>query len=351
MKSNYKFIAPALMALSIFAYAPAFADGPGKNGDDTVINEPVPVVLGTGTGNDGGGVEGGDGKNGGGTDKNGGSTDNSDDGATGTIQVPKAMDVGKPGGNGDSEKNGDGVDKNGDGDPLPPPPKPPLGGVSGGKNGDYNGGGTKYHRNSGGDNWNYGAANITCVINGKIFRVRSTRECYVGVNYGGKRQVYRGYKKSRRVMLSGGVQGGYAGGKNGGGYVDGGGYAYNGGYSYAPQPIIRYYKPASRAAVMQTERRARRAARAQMSYGFVAQGGYAMQGGYAYGGGYQMQGGYAYGGGYQMQGGYAMQGGYGQKHRKQRRVRFAQPMYMPAPAYDAGYVVHYGPTISKDGGY
>ena len=309
MKSNTKFIVPALIALSVFAYAPAFADGPDKNGEGDGI------IIPTSTDNDGGGVEGGDGKNGGG---------DTGDGKNGGGDTT--------GGNTDNGKNGgdSGDGKNGGGN----------GGVMhGGKNGGGNGGGTKYHRNSGGDSWNYGAANITCVINGQIFRVRSTRECYVGVNYGGQRQVYRGYKKSRRVMISGGVQGGYAGGKNGGGYAYGGGYTYDSGYSYAPQPIIRYYKPASRAAVMQTERRARRAARAQMSYGFVAQGGYAMQGGYAYGGGYQMQG------------GYAMQGGYGQKHRKHRRVRYAQPMYMPAPAYDAGYVVHYGPTISKDGGY
>lgn len=265
MKSNTKFIAPALMALSVFFYSQAFAG---------TINADEPVIV-----------------------------QNEDD---------------QSGDSADCDCNNNIGDPNGDGN---------------------HGGGTKYHRNSGGDSWNYGAANITCVINGQIFRVRSTRECYVSVNYGGQRQVYRGYKKSRRVMISGGVQGGYAGGKNGGGYAYGGGYTYDGGYSYAPQPIIRYYKPASRAAVMQTERRARRAARAQMSYGFVAQGGYAMQGGYAYGGGYQMQG------------GYAMQGGYGQKHRKHRRVRYAQPMYMPAPAYDAGYVVHYGPTISKDGGY
>jgi hypothetical protein len=233
----------------------------------------------------------------------------------------------------------------------------------GGNNG-ANGGGV-YH-GGGGNNGSYGSANITCIINGQLIRVRSARECYLGPQYGYSQPqmpAYRPARISRQLMVSGGVQGG--------GYAYGSGYAYGGGgaYGYAPQPAVRYYQPASRAAMMQAEKRARRAARAQMGYAYG--GGYAVQGGYAgayagayggngYAGAYAMQGnGYgfagAYAGGYAMQGngfggGMMMQGnGYGgKKHRKHHRARMA---YGQQFNYDPGYVVHYGPTISKDGGY
>ena len=155
----------------------------------------------------------------------------------------------------------------------------------------------------------------------------------------------------------------------GGGLVatkNGGGNAYGGGYGY-PQPVVRYYRPARPAAVMQAERRARRAA--QNSYG----GGYGYDNGGYVGGGYTMNyggGGYGYnnGGGYRVQ----MNNGGGRHkvkrgNRKHRGQAQAYGMvggngggYVYGGGFDAGYgegfgyggtTVHYGPILSKSGGY
>jgi hypothetical protein len=352
MTKTSKLVAPALIGLAIFAYAPAYADGPGKNGDGTDIIVPAPVILGTGTGNDGGGVEGEGGKNGGGeTDKNGG-------GQGTVVQTSTSMGAPNSGGAGGDDKNGGNVDKNGGNTPPPPPPPPPGGGNGGGKNG----GGVRVvigDRGSRGDVVDY--HQITCVVNGRVFQARSTRECYrgsrsfdggigggggyglgggyaykfsghgrVGNDYGyGGRQVYRPRVRHPRVVVDGG---------------------FDGGYGYAPQPRIRYYRPASPAAVMQAERRRQRAE-------------------YAYGGSYEMDGGYgagyAYGGGgYGFQGdmGYSDGGEYVRQRKPARKARHARRNCNCSGygqmqgggigfSYDPGVVLHYGPTIVKDGGY
>jgi hypothetical protein len=364
MTNTKKLIAPALIGLAIFAYAPAYADGPGKNGDGTEVIVPPTNTGGNGgddkngggTGGDGknggdtGGDTGGDGKNGGGTDNNGGGSQNG--GAQGQ---PAAHGDGNPGGGGGDDKNG--------GNPPPPPPKPPGGGGDG-----KNGGGIRVvigDRGSRGDVVDY--HQITCVVNGHVFQARSTRECYRGsrsfdggIGGGGGYGIGGGYAYKFRG------HGGY-----GDGYAQGGGVqvyrprvrrprvvvsgGFEGDYGYAPQPRVRYYRPASPAAVMQAERRRQRA---EFSYG----GGYDVQGGYGAG--------YAYGGGYGYEGqmGYGEGGGYVRQRKHARKVRHArrhgagygngrqmQGGYAYDGgigfSYDPGVVLHYGPTLTKDGGY
>ncbi len=267
MKHNSKFIAPALVVLSMFAFTPAHAE-PDKNG-------------------------------GGETDQNGG-------------------DNGGGGGSGGGGDNGGGeVDKNGGGNH--------------GNGGGKHGGGVTYSGGGGsGSSYDTNSGVITCVINGRVFKVRDVRRCYVQPTYGDyeiRPPVYKSHKKKyRRTMVSGDMT-------YGGGFAQGGGYSYGGGYGYEQQAIIRYYKPASRAAVMQQQKRARRAATQA----------------YAYGGGFGYEGGYGYGGGYAVQGGYGYEGGNAVTRKKLRRVRTQAPIYMPS--YDQGYVVHYGPAMSKGGGY
>jgi hypothetical protein len=128
----------------------------------------------------------------------------------------------------------------------------------------------------------------------------------------------------------------------------GGGYGYEGnneGVYYIQQPQVIYYKKASRAAVMQQQKRQHKAMRMQMQMSYSNMGN-----SYAYAGAYAQEGGdyydrpvrhkrkkmrrarrhvenYGYDSGYSKNGGYNMQG------------------------YNPGYVIHYGPTMSKGGGY
>jgi hypothetical protein len=299
MTYSFKYLTPALIALSVFAFSPAQA-GADKNGGDVGA---TPTAPGNGDHDKNGG--------GGGDDKNG-SGDHDKNGA------------------GDHEKNGEppappspppqgGHDKNGE---PPAPPAPPSSPAPSPRMPSFSGGGNSS---------DIGTANITCVINGQVFRVRSVSECYVHPQYGSYQPRVPAYqpraKKNRRAAVAGG-------------YVYGGAYSggYAGGYVYAPQPAVRYYQPASRAAVMQAQKRARKAAQ---GYGYAVQGGY----------GYAPQG-YGYGG-YAVQGGYGYDNGqvYAAPRKKMRRARSNAPVYMPNNSYDPGYVIHYGPTISKDGGY
>ena len=91
---------------------------------------------------------------------------------------------------------------------------------------------------------------------------------------------------------------------------------YNDGY-YA-EPVVRYVAQASPAAMMQAQKRARRAAMAQVQYQVVDAGCNCDE----------------------QQVVVRVQK---RKHRKARRV------YLPA--YDAGAVVHYGPLVDKNGGF
>jgi hypothetical protein len=309
MTYSSKYLTPALIALSVFAFSPAHA-GADKNG----AGEPDAPVA---SGHQGGG---GDDKNGNGeVDKNG-NGDNNGGGET-TDRPP-------PRGEEHVDKNGELPER-----PTPPSAPPPPGGGEHVKNGEPPAPPrpSSPPPSGGGNSSDIGTANITCVINGQVFRVRSVRECYVQPQYGSYQPRVPSYQpraKKRRAVVAGG-------------------YAYGGGYVYAPQPVIRYYQPASPAAVMQAQKRARRA----QGYGYS--GGYAVQGGYGYAPqayGYAPQG-YGYGGGYAVQGGNGYGQGYGVSRKKHRRVRSNVPVYMPNYSYDPGYVIHYGPTISKDGGY
>jgi hypothetical protein len=218
---------------------------------------------------------------------------------------------------------------------------------------NYGGG---VHGGDGG--FNQMARRFACYNGYQIIMVRNLRECGFGIQ---RRVVTGGGYRVKRPRARYAYNGGYAAG---GGYAYGGGYATGGGYGYAyPQPIVRYYKPASRAAVMQAQKRARRAA--QYSYG----AGYGYDnGGYA-GGGYV--GGYGYGnGGYPA--GYGAQMGYGKgyvgvrrhkakrAHRRHAQAYGAMGGYNAGYGYDAGYgagfgyggtTIHYGPVMTKDGAY
>ena len=212
------------------------------------------------------------------------------------------------------------------------------------------------------DNFDFGFGHVrrrfTCFNGYQTVMVRDIREC--------------GFGSQRRVVVGGGYRrlsahGGYS---YGGGYATGGGYYNGGGYVYK-QPIVRYYKPASRAAVMQAEKRARRAA--QNGYGAdygYDNGGYAVgvyargyAGGYGYG-----NGGYPVGYGAQM--GYGEGFGGGRHHKAKRGYRYQGQAYSvmggyiagngAGYGYDAGYgvgfgysgtTIHYGPIMTKDGSY
>jgi hypothetical protein len=98
------------------------------------------------------------------------------------------------------------------------------------------------------------------------------------------------------------------------------------------QPRVRYVAQPSRAAVQQAERRSRKAQR-RAAYGYADDG-------YGYAGD-----GYGY-------------DGYGdvvverQVVRKKRHgKRRHREIYAPAYTYDQGAVIHYGPTVTKNGTY
>jgi hypothetical protein len=175
---------------------------------------------------------------------------------------------------------------------------PSKNGGGGGCGGNCGGGGGGFHER------------IICVVNGRRFEVSDVRECYP------KRKVYYGYTRyhfERHVTIKrkiirqrpvcgcaytqGGYGGGYAGGYTGGGYYSG--YATGG----------------STAARMQAERRSE-------SYGMTDGGVYVGPD----------------------------EGSYEQPPRHLKKRRYSSG-YEAGYTYDPGYVIHYGPTISKDGGY
>lgn len=191
----------------------------------------------------------------------------------------------------------------------------------------------------GGNSHEYGSSSIVCRIGNRSVYVASFRQCKelkYALGYG------QGHGGGSVV-----VGGGYTSG-SGTGYVYGGGGYATGGYGhYQPQRIVRYVARPSRAAQMQSEKRARRAARrAAEAYG----------NGYVYGDGGMV----GYGNG-------VMVGGYGnnvvvngnvygnhagqhvivkhkRKHKRSRRVVYQQPVY------DNGYD-YQGPVMYKGGGY
>ena len=361
MSHSRKLIVPALFALGVFAAAPiatgltgAIADGHQSKG----FKVAGIAAGGAGDTKNGGGT--------GGTDKNGGGTgdggkDGGGNGAGGN--GGGTGDGGKSGGgNGGGGKGGGGNGGGGNGG----------GGKGGGGNGGGGKGGGGNGGNGGGDNGgnggggitfggggggNYsGLQTITCVVNGRLIPVRSISECRYGPGFvhngesyfggGGyapeprfvQRRVVRhrfiqdfGYAQTHRYATYGG---GYGFGANGGAgdYVAGYG---SGGDTYV----------GSNAAVMQAQRRAR-----ENGYG----GANGNDGGYAYGGGYGQQGGYGNEQGYGMRRQYVRHAKRMRHHRYARGNRGGYGFGANAGGcncFDPGYVVHYGPTISKDGGY
>ena len=206
---------------------------------------------------------------------------------------------------------------------------------------------TSHGGGGGNDSEGYPRRKVRCYVNGQIFYVFTRSQC-------GPRYAYNG-----------------GGGGDGGGYVvkrgrgQGGGYArqyrytsggyyvvvkrkqqrrgrvmvqqYVGGadagygYTYQQPRRIRYYSPASPAAVMQAEKRAGKAVR------------YAAEA-YGSGGGYV----YANGGGYAGDGYYGEQRVKVRKHGKYRK-HHGQRMVMQQPDY--GYEGGYCDPMSKNGGY
>jgi hypothetical protein len=216
--------------------------------------------------------------------------------------------------------------------------------------------------------------NIRCMVNGHRFYVRVRTECtQLRLTFGGGYGYGGGYAHGGGYAYSGGYHvntgGGYYVTKKrkgrrvrvlvqapvyapapvyqGGGYVDDG-------YGYVQPRVIRYYQPASRAAVMQQRKRAARAARAAAAaYGAY---GYDNGGGYGYGAGIVVQGGgYGYGGGYATGGGYGYGDGTGYRVTKRGKKRLRRgggmTVIQPTNIYNPGVVYQYGPVMTKDGGY
>ena len=250
------------------------------------------------------------------------------------------------------------------------------GGDGGGKNGGGGNGHGHGHGNGHGGSWNHGGhggghgggsrggGRRVTVINGGGGDITLSRKCYLGhawIYVSKKEECYMiggsltrgGRSKGHGYSYAYGGGGGYVGGGmvgsyggsyavggsagcNCSGYAGSGGYAIGGGYGYyGQQPIIRYV-PTSRAAAMQMERRAKKAARKAAAAGYGYYGG-----GYAYGGGYG-QGGYAYGGGYAYEGEVVVQ-----PRKKKRRIRHHQ-MH---PAYNPYVMMPHAPVVTKGGSY
>ncbi len=352
MSHSRKLVVPALLALGVFAMAPiatgltgAIADG-SKNLSFQVAD----IAPGGAGGTKNGGGTGATDKNGGGTgatDKNGGGTGGTDKNGGGTGGTDK-----NGGGNGGGGKGGGGNGNGGGGHGR---------GGNGGGNGyggnGYGGGGNDggmaYGGGSGGGDYQ-GQHIITCVINGQLIPVRSVRECRYGPGFvhngnsyfggGGfveepryvQRRVIRrrieanfGYVQQQRYVSH---RGGYAGGF--GGNV--------GGYASGENVYV-----GSNAAVMQAQRRAR-------------ENGYGVDEGFGGSATYGNNGGYGAGYAYGEEQGYGMRRHhmrYAKQLRHHRQARGNMGGYRfggdagGCNCVDPGYVVHYGPTISKDGGY
>lgn len=285
-------IVPALLAMGVFAGATDIIAGKGNGG-----------------GQHGGGHHGGGGKNGGGGGKNGG------------------------GGDSGPSRGGGGI-----------------GGSSGGGGGDGYRNTSRLTKCYLGDNVVYirdcsllaYAQPAISYAPRRVRYVQRQAQAPEPVYYQSRRQVRRVARQ--QIYVDGGMAGqGYDYGYDGG---------YGGGFDGYTQPVVRYVKRPSRAAAMQQRRRAAKLARRyyaeQNGYGY-ADAGYA-QGDYY--GGYN---GSAYGGyeGYGNGGAYHGQprAVYRTKHRKKRRIVYADPGY--GYGYGGGYghggvVVHYGPAISKN---
>jgi hypothetical protein len=240
---------------------------------------------------------------------------------------------GMAGGEGHGDKNGGGDGKNGEVPtpvaPTPAAPRPQLPRNYGSNSSD------SYHQ-------------ITCIVNGRVFQVRSRTECFYarrngnGGYHGQAGNYDKGSYHGNGSYYGRGRYQGNGGYGGNGVYHRGGGYTYGGMIGYGSEGGVYFGSPAAR---MQAAKRARR------------NGGY----GYSYGGGYAGEGGYGNGGGYSDNGNYGGNCNCGngrahKKHRRGHRMRFQSQDYgynggSQGFTYDPGVVIHYGPTIAKDGGY
>ena len=186
-------------------------------------------------------------------------------------------------GSGETDKNGGGeTDKNGGGETVKnggDTPAPPRGGQTGGSS-------TGIHQ-------------ITCVVDGRVFQARSVTEC------GKPRHFYFG---SHRSSYAVGRYDGYA------------------------QTNTHYYRPSSRAAIMQAEKRARYHYSKDFSGRPVGYGDFS----------YGIPGNCNCG---------APTPSYLKKHRRHKIPQFDYNYSETGFYYDPGVAIHYGPTITKDGGY
>ena len=367
MSNSRKLIVPALFAVGVFALAPVVSGLGGANaGANHSKGFKAAGVAPGGTGgtdknggDTGGGGNGGGGKGGGG---NGGGNGGGGKGGGGNGGGKGGGGNGgdNGGGNGGGGKGGGG---NGGGN------------GGGGKGGGGNGGGGEGHRHGHGNpnnngemtgGFSFGSSGasddyvghqqITCIVNGQLIAVRSSNECRYGRGFVHNGDSYFGgegfapqpdFSSHRRTghynnydVRNSGHHFAYDYGR---GYGDGGNNG--GGDVYV----------GSNAAVMQAKRRTH-----EHGYGFNGQAAFGNNGGYDYGVGYGPQGGDGYGSAEAYDQGYGRRG-----HRshfiRHLRHRSYQSGNMGGYGFGAdaggcncnnpGYVVHYGPAISKDGGY
>ena len=348
MFHSRKLIVPALLALGVFGAAPIVSGLTGAIADGNQTNG----VSAAGLAPDGSG----DSKNGGTNKNDGGNGDTSKNG----------------GGNGDTSKNGGGnggTNKNG-GDIGGGNRPSDGGGDNGGRGGNGHGrGGTGERDFPSGFSFGGGSSaedysgrqTITCVVNGQLIPVRSVSECRYGrgfvhngdsyfggggfgsqTHYRQRKVLHRQYRFDMGMPSSRGFEGYNTGYSFGFGGKDAGATGYG---------VRGSIFVGSRAAVMQAQRRARESA-----YG--NDGGYAA--GSNFGAGYDQQGGDGYGIGYGRQDGDGLRRHHGRHTRHMHQHGFAGGNMGDynfgagvggCGCYNPGYVVHYGPTISKDGGY
>ncbi len=216
------------------------------------------------------------------------------------------------------------------------------GGRRSGNSSDNVGGDTGFSFGAGsGSSMSYGQDNIICVVNGRVIPVRSVSECRYGRGYAHDGDSYFGGNSGYHFSGGYASEGSYYTSSRHYRYATG--YESQNGFGYGGYDSERYI--GSPAAVMQAHRRMRE------GYGSMSNGGYST--GYYYGGGY----------GYVGNEGYGADGGYhgndmsvrSRHHRRGHRMMggysFGGQGGCDCGSYNPGYVVHYGPTISKDGGY
>ena len=339
MSYSRKLIVPALFAVGVFALAPVVSGLGGANaGANHSQGFKAAGVAPGGTG---------------GTDKNGGGTGGG----------------GKGGGGNGGDNGGGGNGGGGKG-----------GGGNGGDNGGGNGGGGKggggkgHHHGHGNPN-NFGEMTggfsigssgasddyvghqqITCIVNGQQIAVRSGNECRYGrgfVQHGDSYFGGGGFAPQPDFLPHRGMRhyNNYDVRNSGHHFAYEYGHSYgDGGYNGGGDVYV-----GSNAAVMQARRRTR-----ENGYGFNGQAAFGDNGGYDDGAGYGQQSGYGYGSAETYGQGYGRRGHRSHfiRHLRHRSYQGGNSVGYGFGADAAGcncnnpgYVLHYGPAISKDGGY